>query len=184
MKLPPPVEGAGGEPVDADGDGAQDRVGIDDTGPAGRPDGLVDRQVPVEVMRAPGGRRVRVAVLGYADPEPALPRLPDVIRTNSEYDVSAVTRPLNDAIARVTGNWKRWKNLCVYATPILCVACIAFGWWWRGAVFAAPLPAGTTRSVRVLDALYRRGHVPPEAEGAARKALIEDGAGDPEGGGK
>lgn len=173
-----------GASVDADKDGVPDHVGVDDTGPQGKPDGKVDRAVSVEVLKAPGGRRVKVAVLGYADPEPALPRLPDVIRTNSEYDVSAVTGPLNAMADRFRGNWKRWQRLFTLGTPVLCAACFALGWWWCSWLAAPVAATPAPRSARVLDALYRRGHVPPEAEGAARKALIEDGVGDPEGGGR
>lgn len=85
------------KPADANADGVQDVADIDLDG-----DGKVDlRGRPVFEF---GGRRYVDA--GAVAPD-TIPPLPEVIKTKSEYDISAVTRPLNDLIAR----WKGMASL-------------------------------------------------------------------------
>lgn len=93
----------------------------------------------------------------------------------------SVARPVRRrSKAAVAVSWS-WNLTSVSATACVAYYLLAIWWGWGGAAAVQP---PVPRSARVLDALYRRGHVPPEAEGAARKALIEDGVGDPEGGGR
>lgn len=84
------------KPSDADRDGVQDVADID-----------LDRDGKPDLRNRPifefGGRRYVDA--GAVAPD-TIPTLPEVIKTKSEYDISAITRPLNDLI-------QRWKGAVV-----------------------------------------------------------------------
>lgn len=94
-------QSAGGVPLrksDRDGDGVQDRIRADVDG-----DGKFDdRDYPVYEQF---GR-----LLMDAGPAPGMElSLPEVIRTKSEYDISAVSGPINAALSR----WRRYAFLSV-----------------------------------------------------------------------
>lgn len=173
-----PVVAAGagqvGVVADDDHDGVGDIVGIDEDG-----DGAVDRQCPVEIVRDKNGTELHVAIYKTKRPPEPDPTLSSIIKSASEYDIGAATRPINEALSLAKKNLAALRASSAWGWRVawlLLIVGLCGGFAFRGAWYVTGVP----RSVRVLELLYRQGHVPPVAEKAARKALIEDGATDPE----